>query len=349
MDGWFALGDEERRGYCEAAGGQLGLDALSVEKDFWVCWVLREVFALPRTGPHLTFKGGTSLSKGWQLIERFSEDLDIVIGRDFLGFGGDKAPESAPSKKKREERLEELRDACRGYVRESLSAELEGRLRSRLPKEIFWKLEADPSDPDQQSLQFTYPSAFSRGTYLSPGVKLEFGTRSDVEPHATPELQPYLAEALPGQFANPRFPVRTVVPERTFWEKAMLLHEEGFSSTPEPRPRMARHYYDLWCLIKAGVAAKAVEMPGLFDSVAQHRSVFFRKKKEAQESLRPGSLVIVPSAERRPAWERDYEAMQAAMFFKEPPPFDEIIAVVRDFQDRFNGANGSSDLENLRR
>jgi predicted nucleotidyltransferase component of viral defense system len=336
MDAWFSLADDEKRGYCEAAAAELGLDALSIEKDFWVCWLLRDVFALPQTGPHLTFKGGTSLSKCWKLISRFSEDLDIVIGRDFLGFGGDKAPETAPSNKQRDARLEELKDACRTYVQSTLASELTAQLRSRLPKEVVWKLETDPSDPDGQSLLFVYPSAFSRGSYLSPGVKLEFGARSDTEPHASPEIQSYLAEALPGEFARAKFTVRAVAPERTFWEKAMLLHEEGFSTKPEPRPRMARHYYDVWSLIRAGIAEKALATPGLFESVAQHRAIFFRKKKEAQDSLRPGSLRILPSADRRRAWEQDYEAMQAAMFFRPPPSFDEILQTVGEFESTFN-------------
>jgi hypothetical protein len=336
MDGYFYLGDDKRRGYCEAAAAKIGLDAPSVEKDFWVCWMLREVFALPQTGPHLTFKGGTSLSKGWKLIERFSEDLDVVIGREFLGFGGEKAPETAPSKKQRDARLEELRDACRSYVRGTLASELRERLTARLPKDIFWTLENDPGDPDAQTLLFSYPSVFSRSRYLSPEVKLEFGARSDTEPHANPEIQSYLAEALPGEFDQPLFPVRTVAPERTFLEKAMLLHEESYSNNPEPRPRMARHYYDVWCLIQAGLGEKAVAAPGLFESVANHRAIFFRKKKEAQESLRPGSLRIVPSDERRAAWAQDYEAMQAAMFFRTPPPFEEILRVIGEFELQFN-------------
>jgi predicted nucleotidyltransferase component of viral defense system len=336
MDGYFYLGDDERRGYCAAAAAKIGLDAPSVEKDFWVCWVLREVFALPRTGSHLTFKGGTSLSKGWKLIERFSEDLDLVIGREFLGFGGEKAPEIASSKKQREARLEELREACQIYVRGTLDSELRERLHARLPRDIAWKLENDRSDPHAQTLLFTYPSAFSRGSYLSPEVKLEFGARSDTEPHATPEIQSYLAEALPGEFAQPSFPVRTVAPERTFWEKTMLLHEEGYSNSPEPRPRMARHYYDLWCLLEAKIGERALAAPGLFEAVAQHRAIFFRKKKEAQASLRPGSLRILPAAARRAAWARDYEAMQAAMFFGVPPPFEEILRVVGEFEEKFN-------------
>jgi hypothetical protein len=115
------------------------------------------------TGHRSTFKGGTSLSKGWKLIVRFSEDIDVVIARDFLGFGGDKAPEGADSKKQREARLEELREACRAYVQDVLHSELRAQLESRLPKSIEWRLENDPNDPDQQSLLFTYPSVFTRG------------------------------------------------------------------------------------------------------------------------------------------------------------------------------------------
>ena len=97
MDHLVTLDDERRRVLCEEAGHRLGLSAGSVEKDLWVCWMLRLLFSLPETGPHLTFKGGTSLSKGWRLIERFSEDLDVVLDRTVLGFGGEAGPETTPS------------------------------------------------------------------------------------------------------------------------------------------------------------------------------------------------------------------------------------------------------------
>ena len=336
MDDYFALARDEQREYCEVAAAQIKLDAPSVEKDFWVCWILRETFRLPKTGSHLTFKGGTSLSKGWKLIQRFSEDIDVVIAREFLGFGGDQAPEAADSKKQREARLEALRDACGAYVQNVLTAELREQLSARLPAHIEWRLENDPNDPDRQSLLFTYPSAFSSGGYLNPQVKLEFGARSDTEPSARPIIQPYLAEALEGELKDASFPVHTVAPERTFWEKAMLLHEENYSNKPKPNPRMARHYYDLWCLLGAGVGDKAVAAPGLFESVAHHRAIFFRKKKEAQESLQPGALAILPREDRRVAWEQDYEAMKAAMFFGEVPSFQEILSAVGEFARKFN-------------
>ncbi len=203
-----------------------------MEKDFWVCWVLRELFSVQEFGPHLTFKGGTSLSKGWKLIQRFSEDIDVVIDRAFLGFGGELSPEHAPSNKQRERRLEDLRAACQRHIRDVLTPALTERLRKRLGNES-WQLELDPSDPDNQALLFKYPSAAAAtGAYIRPVVKIEFGARSDTDPSETPTIQPYLAEALPELFNSAAFQVRTLAPERTFWEKASLLHEETRKQRP---------------------------------------------------------------------------------------------------------------------
>ena len=337
MDTFIQFTPERQRRLCEAAGDVVGLDASSIEKDFWVCWTLRELFNLPESGRALTFKGGTSLSKGWKLIERFSEDIDVVIDRDFLGFGGDHAPDRASSRKQTEARLENLRSECQKHIHKVLQPALDRLFRQHLPVGLTWKLELDPADKDQQTLLFEYPSAFVAGTYLLPVVKIELGARSDTEPALTPEIQPYVADALPEEIGSSRFTVRTLAPERTFWEKAMLLHEENIlGGTKGPRVRLSRHYYDLWCLIRAGVAARAAQDNSLFERAAAHRSVFFRKKKEAQESLRRGSLQIVPRAEHRTFWKRDYEQMREAMFFGEPPTFDEILRVVEEFEREFN-------------
>jgi predicted nucleotidyltransferase component of viral defense system len=101
MDSFLKQPVQRQRVIYEEAGRRLGLSAGSVEKDLWVCWTLRALFRLPASGPQLTFKGGTSLSKGWNLIDRFSEDIDIVINREFLGFGGADDPQDAPSNKQR--------------------------------------------------------------------------------------------------------------------------------------------------------------------------------------------------------------------------------------------------------
>jgi predicted nucleotidyltransferase component of viral defense system len=100
------------------------LDPASVEKDFWVCWTLRELFSLPGIGAQLTFKGGTSLSKGWRLIERFSEDIDVVIDRAFLGFSGDLSPERAVTRKQQDQRLDALKAACSSAVQDAIASAL---------------------------------------------------------------------------------------------------------------------------------------------------------------------------------------------------------------------------------
>jgi hypothetical protein len=170
VDAFLAFPEARRRALYEQAGQVLGLEAASIEKDFWVCWTLRELFALPNMGLHLTFKGGTSLSKGWKLIERFSEDIDVVIDRAFLGFGGDLSPENAPSNKQRDQRLDNLRDACQRTIQAALAPALEQRIREKVIAP-GWRLEDDPGDPDRQTLLFSYPAAVASARYIRPVVK----------------------------------------------------------------------------------------------------------------------------------------------------------------------------------
>ncbi len=339
MDEFLTQPLERQRVVNEEAGRRLGLSAGSVEKDLWVCWTLRALFRLPVSGPHLTFKGGTSLSKGWKLIDRFSEDIDIVIAREFLGFGGADAPEDAMSNKQRVKRLDALMHAARTHIRDVLSPELEQQVRRLLPPTSSWKLEADADDPDAQTLLLHYPPAMGTAVYVRPVVKIELGARSDTEPSTTPEIAPYLAEVFPDEVRGSRFAVHAVAPERTFWEKVALLHEESYrESGAAPKARLARHYYDLWCLITRGVAERAIRDGALFGRVAAHRAVFFRRSRDAQASFAPGSLRIVPAADRLTLWRRDYDAMRESMFFGEVPDFAEILSVVGRFEEDFNSA-----------
>ena len=331
------LPPDQRRRLCNEAQAKFGLHAVSVEKDFWVCWTLHELFQLPEWGTHLTFKGGTSLAKAWKLIERFSEDIDVVIDRDFLGFGGDRGPEHAPSKKQQRLRLDALKAECQQLIRHSLHLALAARFKSLLPADAVWRLEEDPADPDGQSLSFFYPAVIETAAYVQPVVKIELGARSDTEPSETPQIQSYLAEAFPQILGPDTFPVRTVAPRRTFWEKAMLLHEETFRPADKPRKvRLARHYYDLWCLINKGVAAQALADPGLFKRVAAHREIFFRWSWVDYTTLHPGSLRLVPPDDQLALWRQDYQTMRGEMFFGNVPKFDEILCVVGDFEKHFN-------------
>lgn len=340
MDWYLGLSPERRRIACEAAASELGLHAPSIEKGFWICWTLRELFGLEESGRHLTFKGGTSLSKGWGLIQRFSEDVDVVIDRDHLGFGGEKAPDQPElGSKERDRRLESLQKACQTWVRDVLEREFGRRCALLLKGEREWKLHQDADDSSGQTLLLAYPSVFERERYLRPVVRIELGARSDTEPVQEPVIRPYVDEVRPESEVATAFAIRTVAPERTFWEKAMLLHEETYRvGTSGPKDRLARHYYDLWCLIRAGVGARAAGDEGLFQRVAAHRAVFFRKRREAQDSLVRGKLRLVPAAESTPAWRRDYEAMRESMLFGDTPQFEDVLEVVREFEVTFNAA-----------
>ncbi|MEI7833859.1 MAG: nucleotidyl transferase AbiEii/AbiGii toxin family protein [bacterium] len=331
MDTFFEFPIERRRILCEESYERLGLVPSSIEKDIWVCWVLRELFSLPKWQGQLTFKGGTSLSKGWQLISRFSEDIDVVIDRAFLGFSEESLSRS---------RRDKLRDACRQNVQEELLPALIQRVSTSLPDGLTWKLYPvdKTEDPEQLTLLFQYPTAFAgSSTYLQPIVKIELGGRADTEPVEMPVIKPYLSDAFPDIFPKSTFAVRTVAARRTFWEKAMLLHEEKFRPADKGRKaRLSRHYYDLWCMIEKGIARQALDDQGLFDRVAQHRQVFYRQTWVDYSTLRIGSLDLIPTAAQLHDWQQDYEAMRGVMFFEEPPTFDEILRRIQQFQEEFN-------------
>ena len=289
MDSFLALPAERRRVLIEATADELGMSSSAIEKDFWVCWVLRELFSLAQAGPHLTFKGGTSLSKCWGLIERFSEDIDIVIDREPLGFGGERAPDKAPSNSQRVARLGELRRASEGYVSTNLHHELRRGFESKLSSDHRWKLELDHDDERGVALLFEYSSLYGGDGYLSPLVKIEPGARSDAEPHEMTSITPYVSRAPLGDLGDCSFQVRALSAERTFWEKALLLHEESFIDRPL-KPRLSRHYYDLSCLDRRGVATRAIGDLGLFERVVDHRRAFFRRSGEAQTAMAPGTI-----------------------------------------------------------
>ena len=314
------------------------LHAQSVEKDLWVCWTLRELFSLPGVGEHLTFKGGTSLSKAWKLIRRFSEDIDLIVDKEALGFGGDAAPDKAASKKQRKARLEALMAASRQWVQGSLQPALATRIATALGDDAACKLEVDPDMPDGQCLLLHYPSAFeNEAGYIKPVVKIELGARSDDWPNSECPIQPYLAERFPQLMPEGPFSVRVLAAERTFWEKACLLHEETFRPHDKPRKlRMARHYYDLWCLLRAGVGERALANTALFQRVAEHREIFFRYAWVDYSTHKPGTFRLSPPSDHLANWRSDYQAMLGPMFFGEVPDFDEIMKAVSEFEKTFN-------------
>ena len=339
MNSFPSLSEERQRLICDQAGAQTGLLDSSVEKDFWVCWTLEKLFNLPEIGNTLTFKGGTSLSKGWKLIERFSEDIDIVIDRSALGFAGSRSPEQAPSNKQTKKRLDSLKEMAQAYVANTIQPALLRAITRQMPTDATWSLAPDPDDPDGQTLLFKYPTTFpDHPEYLRQVVKIEMGARSDTDPAASVEIQPIIAEVFPDLLSESTFNVRSVQPVRTFWEKAMLLHEESYKPADKKRRKrgMARHYYDLFQLIQSGVAEQAAADRELFERIANHRKVYFKYGWMDYSTLTPGQLRLLPREDQMADWRSDYAGMQQEMFYGEVPSFEQVIRVVQEFQKAFN-------------
>lgn len=321
---------------------RMGLPVRSIEKDFWVCWTLKRLFELPELGSWFTFKGGTSLSKVYGLIERFSEDIDLVIDREAMGFvhGTSLDPRTTENPKRADKRLRSLRHAAQKLIADRILPSLSQLIQTRLPSEVAWSLEIDPYDRDSQTLLFKYPSCLPTiaSNYVSESVKLEFGARSDTEPAGLHQISPYCAQRFPALFTSAQVAVRAIAAERTFWDKATLLHEEQFAPAEKAyKNRMARHYYDLAALINGGVAERAMADLALFESVVEHRRVFFPYYDlAAHPTMRKGTLSLIPNDVMLPKWEADYRAMTADMIYGNPPTFAEIMQLVSDFQTRFN-------------
>lgn len=338
MDAVLQLSQQQRVELFEQTSQQTGVDAVIVEKDFWVCWMLQELFRLPQIGEHLIFKGGTSLSKVFKVIERFSEDIDVSIDRGFLGFGGANEPEAGASNKEKQRRIEALRTACKQKIATALRPALSTAIKAKVRRDDRWSLRLDEEDADQQTLLFDYPSSFAPDAvgYIRRAVKIELGARADHWPCETKLATPYVAEAFPQGFKEPNCAVKVLAVERTFWEKATILHAEFHRPADKAMPeRFSRHYCDFHELIRKGVAVTATAKLELLARVAEHKHLFFKSSWAKYGEATKGTLRIAPPEERVKALRNDYAKMQQ-MFFGEPPEFDAIMAQLQQWEREFN-------------
>ena len=342
FDSFLALPERDRRDVLEAAASRLDTLPGYVEKDYWVCLVLDALFN-QRSGEHprLLFKGGTSLSKAFGLIRRFSEDIDLVVSRADLGFVGERDPTVASqlSNKKRAALFNELRSACSGYINGALQTALSRRI-DELSENC--RIVPDQGDVDGQTLFVEYPTLFpSDGlTYVVPRVKIEAGARSGLEPIQGCGVAPFIAFELPDwSFASEG--IRVISPERTYWEKLLILHGAhcGYRDSgrlPADKDRIARHYYDVAMITATELGRSAMADTHLLDLVRNHNLVAFRQAWKRFEEAVPGSVRLVPQAELRSVIERDYRAMQG-MILGEVPDFGWVTDQLQVAEAAVNG------------
>lgn len=318
----------ERSEYVVEAATRFGVSEFIIEKDFWVVWLLEHLFALSaRLGP-FTFKGGTSLSKGYSVIERFSEDIDVSISRATLGFADDAYFYEAGSAKETKRRIEEIRDKVRSYTTDILLPALRERVTPELQSD--WLIEAG----DAGSLRFRYPTR-QRGEigYIKPDVLIEFG-HADSWPANDVEIRPYVVDALEAVTGSVK--VHVLDPQRTFWEKATLLHEIANRGERVPFPaQYSRHYYDLALLSRSEIGAAAISNRELLSAVARFKNVFFASARARYDLAVPGSLRLMFPPFRRDAVAADYEQMQPMLFGK-IPSFEDICQNIAALEARIN-------------
>ncbi len=338
MDAVARLAAQERDDLFSEAAARRGLESAIIEKDFWVCWTLKRLLVLPQ-GAHLVFKGGTSLSKIFGVIQRFSEDIDLSFDRRALGFEGDRDPATAPSRKQAQQRIEELVASVQHHIATVLLPALTAAITQELgPPQHGWALGLDAADP--QTLVFQYPvghlGTSSAHAYIRPVVRLELGARGDVWPTMTGTLRPYASEEFPDHFEHPTCDVVTLAAERTFWEKATILHAEYHRPTrPDLSERLSRHYSDVASLAESEHGARAVEQLDLLARVVEHKMLFFSAAWARYDTATPGTLKLVPPDERLRELKADYAKMRP-MFFTQPPTFDEILERLRQLERRIN-------------
>ena len=325
------LPQKERLELYQEVHDKNGLSKIIIEKDWWVTTVLRALFSLPYA-EHLSFKGGTSLSKCWNLIERFSEDVDIAVNREYLGFVG------TLSKTQISDRLR--RAAC-SFVREKLQFDLSKQLENNglNPNDYTVKVNVTPiSTTDPEIIEVEYDSLFVEENYIKRKVIVEVSGRSMNEPLQPVTLQSMIDEEFPNEeFTENPFEVQAVIPQRTFIEKICLLHEEFAKPQDLMRTeRMSRHLYDLVQIIDTPIADKAMTDKYLCNSVVEHRRIFVGLKGFDYSTLAPKTINIVPPDHIIDLWKADYETMQRTMIYGNSLPFSKLIEKIKELNERIN-------------
>ena len=337
MSRWIDADSRLKRQSLELIAEEKNITIGAVEKDWWVTAILKVLFSLS-PAKYMFFKGGTSLSKGWNLIDRFSEDIDIALYRDFYlnELGKDCAKAGTNNQ------VKNLRIANRDYILGDFAEELKAKLKESGLGEckvvpITTKKDGSPIDHDSDPviIEIYYPVSVSSDTYVRPVVKVEISCLSMKEPFGIKRVSSLVGDAFP-QIDDETFAdIPTITPTRTFLEKAFLLNEEYQRRSPRTE-RMSRHLYDLERLMDTPFAAMALEDMHLYHEIIEHRRRFYHVGGVNYDLNRPDTISFCPTGEILDKMRADYEAMMSTMIYGDKLPFDTLIARLEELQSRFN-------------
>jgi hypothetical protein len=325
---WLRLSDNEKLTYFGAITEKYDLKMPAVEKDWWVTHSLAIIFSMP-CAKSLIFKGGTSLSKAWNIIERFSEDIDLVLDREFLGFAGEL------SKKQ----IHKLRYASYEFLTEKFTPELQQKFNELGFIDVSVKYrEVVNHDQDPLIIEIYYPKLTEKDIYLRPGVLVEIGSRSLKEPFSPCKFKTLVSENYSNKpFSDNEITIPTVNVERTFLEKVFLLHEEYQRPAEKRRvERLSRHLYDIEKISQTPYFSKALSDKELYQTIVAHRDKFSHLGGVDYAKHAPQFIKIVPPESVLSLWEKDYAEMSESMIHGEKLSFKELIDKIKQVNEAIN-------------
>ena len=321
---------KEREALFRNTAAKMGISEAVIEKDFWVCYMLDYLFHRCAWKDNLAFKGGTSLSKAYNLIKRFSEDIDLILDWRVLGYEIDE-PWEQRSNTKQDAFNKKANDRSEAFLRDVFLPAIKKDLTEELTLPI--KCEIDPHDG--QTVKFTYPNSFF-DTAILQEIRLEIGALAAWTPAAEQTITSYAAEYYERVFEQPSTQILTVLPERTFWEKVTILHREAFRAESSTLPsRYSRHYYDLYCMAKSPVKECALADAALLTRVVAFKDKFYRCPWARYDLAKRGTMRLMPPEHNVQKLREDYEHMQN-MIFGDKPEFDMVLQVIEKLENEIN-------------
>lgn len=319
MESMIGMKPAARGEVFENTAAKMKMHTAMAEKDYWVCIVLRYLFQESPWKQAISFKGGTSLSKAFNLIQRFSEDIDLILDWRLLGYGKDE-PWEERSNTQQDLFNKSANAKAAEFLRESFCPKLKEDLSEKLG--AVANVHVDPDDPN--TVVFTYPAMYSLPAIL-PYIRLECGPLAAWTPAKIMPITPYVAEIYPRLFKHPSADVLTVLPERTFWEKTTILHQEAHRAEISLMPeRYSRHYYDIYRMSRTHVKKDAFMNTDLLDKVVTFKRKFYPRKWAHDEKATLTGLRLVPPAYRLPQLAGDYSRMRD-MLYGTVPNMHEIM------------------------
>ena len=324
------LNEKDRKALFHNTAAKMGMTDAIIEKDFWVCYMLDYLFHRCAWKEHIAFKGGTSLSKSYGLIERFSEDIDLILDWRVLGYGIYE-PWEERSNTKQDAFNKEAGTKTEAFLRNEFMPSITADLQKELPSPVQCYIEED----DPQTVVFAYDRSFDDFSIL-PVIRLEIGALAAWTPAALKPITPYAALHYTRLFEEPTTDILTVLPERTFWEKITILHREAYRPENSSVPvRYSRHYYDLWCMAKSPVKDSAFSDIDLLEKVVRFKEKFYRCSWARYDEAKPGAMKLIPSEKNIKALYEDYEHMKN-MIYGEKPDFDIILDAMQTLENEIN-------------